>query len=409
MKKVVLLAALSETIVGATVVPAVDASAKYVQTSQKQIKKTTYHAKKARGVIYRLNGSKQARTLKTKKALKNYYHKKLTVTKRVTLKRGHKATQYYYVSNLKGYVKTSALKKGGPVAKYVKSSKQVSKRAYHAKLAQGVIYTFKGKQTGKTANMQLKTVAKLTNANNATRTYNVTKTVSVVEGTKANRYYYVTATNNAKVKGYVKASYLAKGAYKRIIDVSEMQNTINWAQLKNTTRLAVIRTQHDAIGDLQSNRNVAQAKQYGIPFTQYKVVAFGSIADARKEANDFAKGSGGTKMDPVAKFYAVDDEYRLPKATASETAMLNAFYTQLRKYTKKPILLFTYQAYVTDNQINYRKFSGAWIANYAANATLQTNGQPVDLWQYSETNRISGITTNVDTSVVMSNRANQWF
>ncbi|QBO35222.1 hypothetical protein EQG49_01485 [Periweissella cryptocerci] len=408
MKKGLLVAMLSVVALGGMVAtPQVDASTKYVQTSQKKVKKATYHAKKASGVIYRLGGSKKARTLKAKRVLKNYYHKKLTVTKTLNLKKGHKTTKYYYVSNLKGYVKTSVLKKGGPVAKYVTSSKKVAKKAYHAKLAQGTIYTFKGKQTGKTANMQLKTVAKLTNANNATRTYNVTKQLKVVEGTKTNKYYYVT-TNNTKVKGYVKASYLTSGQYKRIIDVSEFQNTINWAQLKPTTRLAIIRMQHDAKSDTQSNNNVAQAKKYGIAFAQYKVVAFGSVADAKKEADDFAKGSDGTKMDPAAKFYAVDDEYR-QQANASETAMLNAYYTQLRKYTKKPIVLFTFQSYVLDNKINYSKFSGAWIANYSANATLQTNGQPVDLWQFSESSTLGGVPTKVDESVLMSNKANQWF
>lgn len=190
----------------------------------------------------------------------------------------------------------------------------------------------------------------------------------------------------------------------KIADVSQYQGNINWSKASKDLKYAIIRVQHGDTGDadfrIDSKRNVnaAGAKKYGVPFGQYGYAEFSSVADAKKEAKDFYKRSSAN-----ARFYVLDNEHR--KGKGSEQSYVNAWLSQMRKLTNKPLVYYSYQNYVHVHKINYSKFDGSWIANYSSKPDVSA-----DLWQYTSTGRVSGISGNVDLSKVLdSSTVNSWF
>ncbi|GAF37202.1 GH25 family lysozyme [Lentilactobacillus farraginis] len=190
----------------------------------------------------------------------------------------------------------------------------------------------------------------------------------------------------------------------KIADVSQYQGNINWSKASKVLKYAIIRVQHGDTGDadfrIDSKRNVnaAGAKKYGVPFGQYGYAEFSSVADAKKEARDFYKRSNAG-----ARFYVLDNEHR--KGKGSEQSYVNAWLSQMRKLTNKPLIYYSYDNYVAVHKINYSKFDGSWIANYSKKPTASA-----DLWQYTSTGRVSGISGNVDLSKTLnSSVVNSWF
>jgi lysozyme len=206
----------------------------------------------------------------------------------------------------------------------------------------------------------------------------------------------------SKKKVYIQKKYVKKGVYKKIIDVSQWQGTINWAKVHPVTKLAVIRTAHDNEIDSNFATNVAGAKQSHVKFAQYISPIFTSNADAVKEAQLFAKN-----IDGKAKFLVLDNEVRSKKAKGKEQTYVTTFLNELKKHTKKHILYYSYQPFIDSNKIDYSAFNGGWIAAY--NAKGPTTSQAFDLWQYSCTGSCAGITGAVDQSYIMnSKKLNKW-
>lgn len=195
----------------------------------------------------------------------------------------------------------------------------------------------------------------------------------------------------------------ASAAKTKIADVSQYQGSINWSKASKQLKFAIIRVQHGDTGDAdfridtQKDINANGAYKYNVPFGQYGYAEFSSVADAKKEARDFYKRSSSK-----ARFYVLDNEHR--KGKGSEQSYVNAWLSQMRKLTKKPLVYYSYQNYVNVHKINYSKFDGSWIANYSAQPNVTT-----DLWQYTSKGRLSGISGNVDLSkVVDSSTVNSW-
>ena len=77
----------------------------------------------------------------------------------------------------------------------------------------------------------------------------------------------------------------------------------------------------------------------------------------------------------------------------------------MRKLTNKPLVYYSYQSYVSLHKINASKFNGSWIANYSKKPNV-----PTDLWQYSSTGSLSGISGHVDLSRTVNNsKVTSWY
>ncbi|KRN03291.1 Lyzozyme M1 (1,4-beta-N-acetylmuramidase) [Levilactobacillus senmaizukei DSM 21775 = NBRC 103853] len=202
----------------------------------------------------------------------------------------------------------------------------------------------------------------------------------------------------------------ASASGKKVADISQYQGNINWKKASKDLKYAIIRVQHGSKGDagymVDSKRNVNAkgAYKYGVPFGQYMFAEFTSVKDAQKEAKDFYKRSNSH-----TKFYVLDEEKRMPSAKGKEQTYVNAWLKTMRSLTDKPLIMYAGEYYANAHKLNFSKFDGTWIAKYSS-VKPKVSGTSVDLWQYTSSGRVSGISGNVDLNKVLDGKTvKSWF
>lgn len=202
----------------------------------------------------------------------------------------------------------------------------------------------------------------------------------------------------------------AQAAGSKVADVSQYQGNINWTKASKDLKYAIIRVQHGSKGDagymVDSKRNVNANGAYkaGVPFGQYMFAEFTSVKDAKQEAKDFYKRSNAH-----TKFFVLDEEKRMPSAKKSEQTYVNAWLKTMRSLTDKPLIMYAGEYYANAHKLDFSKFDGSWIAKYSSTKPKVT-GTSIDLWQYTSTGRVSGISGNVDLNKIQnSSVVKSWF
>ncbi|WP_141431892.1 GH25 family lysozyme [Bacillus sp. 03113] len=192
---------------------------------------------------------------------------------------------------------------------------------------------------------------------------------------------------------------------KKIVDISHHQGTINWDEFAKEVALVIIRVQDGSTTiDRRYKEYVAEAKKRGIPFAHYAFTRFVSVADARKEAQDFyARG------DKDALFWVADVEV---KTMGDMTAGTQAFVDELRRLGASKVGGYfghhSYKAWGLDRVGN---IDFTWIPRYGSNDGNQ-NVKPAyacELWQYTSAGRVAGVAGNVDLNVLNGDKSLEWF
>ena len=145
-----------------------------------------------------------------------------------------------------------------------------------------------------------------------------------------------------------------------------------------------------------------------IPFGVYCYSYAGTVEKAKDEAKKLV--SYTKEYNPL--FYVMDaEEKRLTKDS------IKAFAEELRKQGAKKI-----GCYVAGNEL-YKKyefesirslFDFIWIPRYGSNngtiAGSKKPNYPCDLWQYTSTGKIAGITGNVDMNTILNkDKPIEWY
>lgn len=175
---------------------------------------------------------------------------------------------------------------------------------------------------------------------------------------------------------------------RKIIDVSHHNGTINWEQVKNSKTVdgVIIRCAYSTnFVDKQFDSNVAGCEKYGIPFGLYIYSLAKTTAQAEKEADVAIRCAKGHELSYPIYFDAEESG-----TEGYAEACARAFCAKIEAAG--------YWAGVYANKSwwdNYLKNLGnrytTWVARY--NPTL---GRDADMWQYTSTGSVSGISGNVD-------------
>lgn len=186
---------------------------------------------------------------------------------------------------------------------------------------------------------------------------------------------------------------------KKIVDISHWQGKIDWDKFAKEVALVIIRVQDgSSVIDREYKTYVAEAKKRGIPFGHYAFCRFVSVADARKEAQDFyARG------DKDALFWVADVEV---KTMGDMTAGTQAYVDELRKLGAKKV--GGYFGHHTYKALGLDKVDGldfTWIPRYST----KKPDYPCDLWQYTESGKVGGVNGGVDLNKLNGNKSLEWF
>lgn len=181
------------------------------------------------------------------------------------------------------------------------------------------------------------------------------------------------------------------------IDVSRYQGTVNWQQVAGAGKtFALIRAGYGRESDQVDPyfaRNYNGATAAGLAVGCYWYSYATTVARARAEA-DTCLAALGSREFPMGVWF--DQEYEpgiLALTNAQRTSIVKAFLTRIRQAG------YTAGLYCSADWLRSRlttsQFTGEnlWIAHYAStlNAAL-----PVNIWQYTDTGRVAGVSGNVD-------------
>ena len=183
----------------------------------------------------------------------------------------------------------------------------------------------------------------------------------------------------------------------KIIDISKWQGTIDFDKLQNEVSLVIARASCGSDKDVKIDEYAKAMNERGIPFGVYCYSYAGDEAKAIDEAQKIVKYV--SQYNPL--FYVMDAE-----ESKITNASIKAFAAELRKQGAKKIGCYVAHNHYKD--YNYASiqnlFDFTWIPRYGKNlGTIESSMKPAyfcDLWQYTSTGKIAGISGNVDINII---------
>ena len=194
------------------------------------------------------------------------------------------------------------------------------------------------------------------------------------------------------------------------IDVSSWQGAIDWKTVKNNVDFAIIRLGYgddvESQDDKQFLNNVKGCIDNGIPFGVYLYSYAKNLAGSESidsEVNHCLRQLSEISQKPFCVYIDMEDkstEY-LQKLMLTNYAL--EFCKQITQVGYKAGVYANqnwFQNYLNPSTIASYGYS-IWCAKYSDNKpNISSN---YDIWQYSSSGRINGITGNVDMNVMVNN------
>lgn len=212
---------------------------------------------------------------------------------------------------------------------------------------------------------------------------------------------------DTKVETPADSADTAEPETKAIIDISRWQDNVNFEALKPNVSLVIARCSCGSDLDTEFDSHAKAMNELGIPFGVYCYSYAGDTAKAKDEAQKMVKYAAAYK--PL--FYVMDAE-----ESKITNAAIKAFAEELRAQGVERIGCYVannrYKDYGYDSLRSLFDFT--WIPRYGKNdGTIEGSIKPVyecDMWQYTSTGRIIGISGNVDMNIITGTRKTlAWF
>ncbi|MDL2418093.1 GH25 family lysozyme [Bacillus tropicus] len=183
----------------------------------------------------------------------------------------------------------------------------------------------------------------------------------------------------------------------QIVDISKWNGNINWPVAKQYLDFVIARVQDGSnYVDPLYKGYVQSMKQHNIPFGNYAFCRFVSIADAKKEAQDF-----WSRGDKSATVWVADVEVRTMNDMGAGT---QAFIDEVYRLGAKKVGLYVgHHMYAPFGMANV-KCDFVWIPRYGGNKPAY----PCDIWQYTETGNVPGI-GKCDLNSLIGSKSLSWF
>lgn len=184
----------------------------------------------------------------------------------------------------------------------------------------------------------------------------------------------------------------------KVIDVSKHQGNINWQQVKAAgVQGAIIRAGYgkmDNQKDQYFEQNYANAKAAGIPIGAYHFTYAISVEEAKQEADVFLNWIKGKQFEyPV--YFDIEDESKNTYLGKKVLTDITCAFCEKLEQAGYFVGIYSNRSWLMNNlDYNRIKRYTLWVAHYNVSATDYPN--PHDMWQFSSTQKVNGISGNVD-------------
>lgn len=192
----------------------------------------------------------------------------------------------------------------------------------------------------------------------------------------------------------------------KIVDISKWQPIVNYKELATECDLAILRVQDGSrVKDGIYTKHAAGCAKHNIPFGVYAFTRFVSVADAKKEAQDFYKRATADGHKPL--FYVADVEV---KTMGDMRVGTNAFIAELRKLGAEKVGIYVAHHLHDTFNLDYSKADFKWIPRYALDGkSVLKPKYDCDLHQYTDRGKIAGINGGVDLNHLTGTKSLEWF
>ncbi|WP_346920934.1 glycoside hydrolase family 25 protein [Clostridium sp. UBA7339] len=181
------------------------------------------------------------------------------------------------------------------------------------------------------------------------------------------------------------------------IDVSHHQGNIDWDKVKSQIGYAILSVGYgDNItsqDDKQFNRNAKECTRLGIPFGVYIYSYATSTVQAKSESEHVLRLIKGYKLDyPV--YYDLEDANTTGKCSNKLIADMTEVFCNAIEKAGYWAGIYANTSWF-NNKLTDSRFNKwvKWVAQYNSVCTYKGNH---DMWQYSSSGKVNGITGNVD-------------
>jgi GH25 family lysozyme M1 (1,4-beta-N-acetylmuramidase) len=183
------------------------------------------------------------------------------------------------------------------------------------------------------------------------------------------------------------------------IDVSYAQGQIDWAKVKPQIDFAIIRSSLGwTDGDISLRRdirfldNVSGCTKNNIPYGIYHYSYCLNPANAKKEAEYFLRVIKGTKP-TMGVWFDIEDNKQIPLGKNALTQITKDFCDTVRA-AGYDVGIYSYKSFL-ENYLDLSRLDyPVWLAQVGVSAP--TYKGPFEMWQYSWTGSIDGISGDVD-------------
>lgn len=187
----------------------------------------------------------------------------------------------------------------------------------------------------------------------------------------------------------------------KCIDISTWQGgSVDFGKVRASgIQYVIIRAGFSETKDNQFENNYKKAKAAGLKVGAYWYMCAGTASGVQKEAAACLSALKGKTLDlPV--YYDIEETYLiygLSQSTLTDLAF--TFGGKIKAAGYKPGVYASGSVYAKNYKLNYDKLVkenySIWDAEWASSNTVKC-----DIWQYSETGRVNGITENVDMDII---------
>ncbi|MBT2647005.1 LysM peptidoglycan-binding domain-containing protein [Bacillus sp. ISL-34] len=191
--------------------------------------------------------------------------------------------------------------------------------------------------------------------------------------------------------------------YIKGIDVSHWQGAINWEEVaKAGVKFVFIKaTEGTSYTKLSYfKENAPQALAAGLKVGAYHYAKFATVAEAKAEAAYFLNS-----ISSIALNYPVVLDLEENKKKAKKKMLTDAAIAFLDAIEEAGYTAMLYSGkYFLENTLDESRLTkyALWIARY--NSTL---GRSTDIWQHSDSGKVSGISTKVDLNIAYRDFTNR--
>jgi len=187
------------------------------------------------------------------------------------------------------------------------------------------------------------------------------------------------------------------------MDISKYQGHIQWAQVKNDTRISFVyikSTEGASLKDSRYNYNYRECRKQGIACGAYHY--FKPHISGKKQAIHFIRNTQFNRGD-MLPVLDVEERHRSSRATLHEE--INAFVNTVKAELGVKVIIYSGSKFYKTHLKSAFSHLPLWVAHYST-SDIRKHHASWHFWQFTDRGKVKGVPGNVDLNIFSGTKEN---